>query len=68
MPMRQHIDEMQRHQALRHSHLGEVANAPQMVGVGQRHDATAMRFGPCDAQLHGLLPHHLPVAALAIER
>jgi hypothetical protein len=33
---RQHVHEVQGHQSLRHGHLGKVANASQVVRVGQR--------------------------------
>ena len=65
---RQHVDKMQRHQALRHSHLGEVADASEVVRVAQRHDAAAMGFGARHAECHGLFSDDLAVAALAVQR
>ena len=45
-----------------------MADASQMVRVGQRHDATAMLLGAIDGKPHGLLAHNLPVPALAVYR
>ena len=36
-----HVDEVDGHQAARHRHLGEVADAAEVVRIGQRHDAAA---------------------------
>ena len=59
---------MQRHQALRHGHLGKMADAPQVVRLRQSHDAAAMRLGTFNRHLHGLLAHHLTIAALPVQR
>ena len=44
-----------------------MADASQVVRLGQRHDAAAMQFGPGNAQRHGLLANHLAIAALAVQ-
>jgi len=59
---------MHGHQALRHRHLGKVADAPEVVRVAQRHDAAAVLAGAGNAQLHGLHAGDLAVAALAVQR
>ena len=65
---RQHVDKMHSHQAFGHGHLGKVADAAEVVGVAQSHDAAALLLRAGNAQAHGLFTHNLPVTALAIKR
>ena len=59
---------MDRDQALRHRHLGEVADATQVVGLAEGQDAAAHLASPLDRHLHRLHAHDLSVATLSVER
>lgn len=63
-----HVDEMQRDQSLGHGQLREVADAAQVVGLRQRHDAAAVLARAGDGHLDRLQADHLPVATLAVQR
>ena len=63
-----HVHEVDRHQAFGERHLGEVADAPEMMRVGERHDAGAQALGALVRQLHGFDTDHLAVAAVPVER
>ncbi len=58
---------MNRHQALCHCHFGKVADATQVVRLGQCHDAAAVLLGAGHAQLHGLNASDLAIATLGIQ-
>src|SRR5262249_39433029 len=47
--------------------LGPVADAPDVVRVGEADDADAVLFRPLDAEIHRLLGDHLAVAGTAID-
>ena len=64
---REHVHKMHRHQALRHGHFGEVADATQVVRAAQGHGAHAVLLGALDPHLHGLHAGDLAVAALAVQ-
>ena len=64
---RDHVDEVQRHQASGHRLLGPGADAAQVVRVAQCHHAAAVPAGALDAQRHRLAADHLAEAGLAIE-
>ncbi len=60
------VDEMDRHQTLGHRHLAEVADAPQVVGALDGHDATAMLPGPHHGQCHRLFADDLSETVSAV--
>ncbi len=64
---RQHVDEVDRDQAVVDALLGPVADAADVVRVGQADDADAVALGALGAQLHRLMAHHLAVAGVAVE-
>ena len=64
---RDDADKVHGHQAAGHRHFREVADAPQMVGLRQCHDAAAMGQRPVNRQAHGLLADHLTIAALSVQ-
>ena len=64
---RDHIDKVQRHQARCGHLLGPGADAAQVMGIAQCHDATALGLGAGYAQCHGLLADHLAKALLAVQ-
>jgi hypothetical protein len=62
---RLHVDEVDGNQPALHRHFREVADAAQVVRVGQRHHAAAGFLRARHGQGHGLLAHDLAVAATA---
>src|SRR5206468_6513276 len=47
--------------------LGPVADAPDVMGVGEADDADAVLFRPLNAEIHRLLGDHLAVASAAVD-
>ena len=64
---RQHVDEVDRDQAVADALLGPVADAAEVMRVGQADDADAVALGALGAELHRLVAHHLAVADMAVE-
>ena len=58
---------MQGDPTLGYGHFSKVTDAPQMVGAGQRHDASAVLRHALKRHGHGLHAHHLAKAVLAVQ-
>ncbi len=47
--------------------LAPVADAPDVMGIGEADDADAVLFRPLDAEIHRLLGDHLAVTGAAVD-
>ena len=62
-----HVHPVRAHHAGARALLGPVADAPDVMGVGEADDADAVLFGALDADIHRLLGDHLAVAGAAVD-
>ena len=66
--MRDHVDEVDGDEPLRHRHFCPVPDATQMVCIAERHHARAVFLCPLDRHLHRFAADRLAVAFAAVER
>src|SRR6185295_17201463 len=65
---RQHVDEVDRDEAVFDALLGPVADPAEVVRMREADGADAMPPGALGGERHRLAADHLAVAALAVER
>ena len=64
---REYVDEVDRDQPVRDALLGPMADAADVMRVGEANDADAAALGALGGQLHGFMADHLAIAGEAVE-